>query len=227
LPLLEEQIDARKCNEPACRYTSRLKSEYMLEFTLVESFEAAARFDETSDAELVSRIAAFPHGGAGEMEAELYRRLAPRVRLYGLRHLRDEEGAWDLVQQVLLITLEAISSGRLRQPEKLASFVLGTCRLAVLDIRRGVERRQLLLRQYGRDLPVLTPDAVPELDRERLRQCLERLAERERSVVVLTFYDQQTSGEVAGFLGLSTANVRVIRHRALLRLRGCMKGVQE
>lgn len=32
------------------------------------------------------------------------RRLAPRVRLYGLRHLRDPAAADDLVQDVLLMT---------------------------------------------------------------------------------------------------------------------------
>jgi DNA-directed RNA polymerase specialized sigma24 family protein len=38
----------------------------------------------------------------------------------------------------------------------------------------------------------------------------------------LTFYDEQTSADVASFLGVSEANVRVIRHRALHRLRECM-----
>jgi DNA-directed RNA polymerase specialized sigma24 family protein len=41
-------------------------------------------------------------------------------------------------------------------------------------------------------------------------------------VVVLTFYDQQTGADVAQFLGVSEANVRVIRHRAIHHLRDCM-----
>jgi len=41
-------------------------------------------------------------------EVELFRRMAPRIRLYGLRHLRDEHAAEDLVQQVLVITIEAL-----------------------------------------------------------------------------------------------------------------------
>jgi RNA polymerase sigma-70 factor (ECF subfamily) len=60
------------------------------------------------DAELARRIAAAgarPDAGA---EAELCRRLAPRIRLYGLRHLRDPHAAHDLVQQVLLATLERL-----------------------------------------------------------------------------------------------------------------------
>jgi RNA polymerase sigma-70 factor (ECF subfamily) len=38
----------------------------------------------------------------------------------------------------------------------------------------------------------------------------------------MTFYNEQTSEELTSFLGLSAANVRVIRHRALGRLRDCM-----
>ncbi|MGE3887693.1 MAG: sigma factor-like helix-turn-helix DNA-binding protein [Vicinamibacterales bacterium] len=38
----------------------------------------------------------------------------------------------------------------------------------------------------------------------------------------MTFYDEQTAADVAGFLGVSEGNVRVIRHRALHRLRDCM-----
>jgi RNA polymerase sigma-70 factor (ECF subfamily) len=52
--------------------------------------------------------------------------------------------------------------------------------------------------------------------------CLERLAERERSVLVLTFYDDQPSEVVGRQLGLSAANVRVIRHRGLEKLRRCV-----
>jgi len=39
---------------------------------------------------------------------------------------------------------------------------------------------------------------------------------------VMTFYDDQPAKEVAAALGLSEGNVRVIRHRALGRLRECM-----
>lgn len=38
----------------------------------------------------------------------------------------------------------------------------------------------------------------------------------------MTFYDEQTGADVAGFLGISEANVRVIRHRAIRQLRDCM-----
>jgi len=171
-----------------------------------------------SDADLVRRIGA---GHDREAEGELYRRMAPRVRLYGLRHLRDEAAADDLAQQVLITTLEALRVGRLREPDKLASFVLGTCRMTVLDQRRGVQRRERLLAEFGADLVAPAPTA-PRIELDRLAGCVQALRERERTVIVLTFYDERTAADVAGLLGVSDGNLRVIRHRAINQLRACL-----
>jgi len=172
-----------------------------------------------NDADLVRQIAS---GSDREAEAELFRRMAPRIHLYGLRHLRSEHAADDLTQQVLITVLEALRVGRLREPEKLASFVLGTCRMTVLDLRRGAQRKQRLLEQFGPDLLTSAQPAAPRLDHDLLARCVQGLKERERSVVVMTFYDEQAGADVAAFLGLSEANVRVIRHRAIHQLRACM-----
>ncbi len=178
--------------------------------------------EEPTDAELAQRVrAAADDAGA---EAELFRRLAPRVRLYGLRHLRDAAAADDLVQDVLLLTLERLRAGRVRQPERLASFVLGACRLVVRNQRRGRRRRDGLLDRFGVQLPRRVEPDLLRLDQRRLRECLGRLAERERSILALTFYAEQPSGQIASQLGLSPENVRTLRHRAFVRLRDCVAG---
>jgi RNA polymerase sigma-70 factor (ECF subfamily) len=174
---------------------------------------------ELDDAELVRQIGL---GNSREAEAELFRRMAPRIRLYGLRHLRDQHASDDLTQQVLIATLEALRVGRLREGGKLASFVLGTCRMMVLDLRRNAQRKERLLEQFGPDLLTPVQPAMPFLDHEQLTRCVQNLKERERTVVVMTFYDEQTGADVATFLGVSEANVRVIRHRAIHQLRDCM-----
>jgi RNA polymerase sigma-70 factor (ECF subfamily) len=175
---------------------------------------------ELNDTELARRICA----GNLDAEAELFRRMAPRIHLYGLRHLRDAGASEDLTQQVLITTLEALRAGRLREPEKLAAFVLGTCRMTVLAMFRDAQRKERLLQQYGADLYKGMPFPIPYLDKDQLRRCVKNLNERERSVVVMTFYDEQAGDEVASLLGISEANVRVIRHRAIHRLRDCMGG---
>lgn len=165
-------------------------------------------------------------GKDGEAEAELFRRMAPRIRLYGMRHLKNEDAAEDLVQQVMVTTLEALRAKQLREPEKLASFVLGTCRMTVVDQRRTAQRRERLMGMYGAELAPPAGEPSAGLDYERLRLCVQSLRERERTVVLMTFFDERTGADLAGFMGVSEANVRVIRHRAIQQLRLCM-GVAE
>ena len=157
-------------------------------------------------------------------EAELYRTLARRVRLYGRRHLRDDAAAEDLMQQVMLLTIEKMRAGELREPEKVVSFVFGACRMVTLDMRRGARRREELLEKYGADLEIADISVAPRLDEARVAACLERLAERERAVMILSFYEDEPADRVGAALGLSAGNVRVIRHRALERLRDCVIG---
>ena len=93
--------------------------------------------------------------------------------------------------------------------------------MPVLEIRRGSLRREKLLEAYGQTETFDAPEPLV-LDRDRLTRCLEALAERERSVVALTFLADKDGDAVARDLGISAGNVRVIRHRALARLRECM-----
>lgn len=174
-------------------------------------------FVDMSDAALVQCIA----DGQHEAEAEVCRRMGPRIRLYGLRHLRCASAADDLVQQVLLKTLEALRAGRVRDAVKLAPFVFGTCRMTVLDLRRSQQRQEHLLEAFGSALIPVQPDRVP-LDGERLARCVGALGERERSVVMMSYYDEISATAAGRSLGISEANVRVIRHRAIKHLRACM-----
>ncbi|HEV2007182.1 MAG TPA: sigma-70 family RNA polymerase sigma factor [Burkholderiales bacterium] len=176
------------------------------------------------EAGLARRIAQAERVPDREAEGDLYRRLAPRVRLYGLKHLRDEQAAADLMQQVLLVTIEALRAGKLHQPERIGSFVFGVCRMVVLELRRGGARRERLLEQYAEDVPIADASIAPRLDHERLAKCLDRLSERERTVLLMTFYEEKPAAEVAGLLGLTDGNVRVIRHRGLEHLRDCVTG---
>ena len=177
---------------------------------------------DLDDGALARRVAEGRGRPDSAAEAELYRRLAPRARLYGLRHLRDRQAAADLAQQVLLMTLERLRAGEVREPERIASFVLGACRMTVLELRRGERRRGELLELHADKEEAFEAPEPLALDPDRLGGCLEALSERERSVVVMSFFADKAADEVGAELGLSGGNVRVIRHRALGRLRDCM-----
>ena len=54
--------------------------------------------------------------------------------------------------------------------------------------------------------------------------CLRTLAARDRLVLMLTFYADREAPRIAEDLGVSPGAVRVIRHRAMARLRDCVLG---
>lgn len=68
------------------------------------------------------------------------------------------------------------------------------------------------------------PASDATLDLDQLDRCFTRLADRERTVLLSTFYAERTAAQVGSDLGLTEGNVRVIRHRAIERLRQCMAG---
>jgi RNA polymerase sigma-70 factor (ECF subfamily) len=185
-----------------------------------------ADLSTAEDGELARRISRGLPTEADAAETEIARRFAPRIRLFGLRRLRDEAAAQDLVQEVLVTTLEALRAGRVEQPERLASFVLGTCRMTVANLRRSEQRRARLLAQFADELaPSPHSSGRALLDRDRLADCLESLPVRDRTVVALTFYLERGADEIARELGTSPGNVRVLRHRALARLHHCLEGL--
>ena len=172
--------------------------------------------EELADEELVRRIA---RGGGDRRAAEdvLCRRFAPRIHVYGLRHLRDGERARELVQVVLVGVLEAARAGRIEEPAQLVRFVLGTCRNAAIRLREKDRRHEL-----GLDVETLAAPEPARIDAGALVRCFDRLEARARQVVMMSFQEDRSADEIAGALGTTAGNVRVVRHRALAALRRCL-----
>ena len=176
-----------------------------------------------TDGELVRRIALCGTSStarARDAESELCRRLAPRVRLYGLRHLGDEDRARDLVQAVLLVMLEAVRAGRVEEPDHIDRFVLGTCRNVTSHVRRTEARAQPTAAE-DLDVRWVAPD-VERIETAALFHCIAELDARARAVVHLSFNQEKTADEIGTLLGTTSGNVRVLRHRAIAEIRSCL-----
>lgn len=174
---------------------------------------------EAGYGQLVRNVAA---GGPAARDAEtaLCREFGPRIRLYGLRHLRSEDRAADLVQVVLMATIEALRGGKVEVPEHLDRFVLGTCRNTVHRLRDG-DARVVTRPPEEMDLGSVMPD-VERIDTVALFRCIAALEPKSRAVIYLTFQQEESSETIATTLGTTTANVRVLRHRAVAQVRACL-----
>jgi RNA polymerase sigma factor (sigma-70 family) len=90
---------------------------------------------------------------------------------------------------------------------------------------RRAEQRQRKIAAEGADLDAATTSpSLSEADFVQLFRCMQKLPERDNQVVRMTYLEDRTSDDIAGRLGLTTGNVRVLRHRALARLYVCLEG---
>jgi RNA polymerase sigma-70 factor (ECF subfamily) len=165
-------------------------------------------------------------GVDSEGERAVCQKYADRIRGYGLRHLKDGAAAQDLVQHVLIAVLQALREGRVENTAHLDGYVLGTCRNAVMDMRRGEARRRRLAERASAGLPEGYEPEWAGVERFRLENCLRALEARDLAVVVATFIEDRDADEIAGAMMLTAGNVRVIRHRALARLQACVEGLE-
>lgn len=156
-------------------------------------------------------------------ERELCRRLLPAVRAFAQRRLRPSS-IEDFTHDVLVHLVEALRSGRINEPERVAGFALGICRNLARERARSAERRNQLASQFGlTEADLVAWDREHAVRRDHLEDCYSQLADRARKVLRSTFCDDHSDDEIAQSLSLTEANVRIIRHRSLALLRGCLE----
>lgn len=174
---------------------------------------------DLSDAELVLLAQA---GGAGAADAErdLCLRFLPRIRVFFARELSGIFEIDDLAHDTVLALLQAVRSKRVEEPHHVGAYALGICRNKVREVVRQRQRCERALRRIEPEPIAATP--VPRLQIGRLEECLHTLTDRARTVLRMTLVEGAASAAVARELDMSETNVRVVRHRAIERLRRCL-----
>ncbi len=139
-------------------------------------------------------------------------------RVYGFCRalLGRDADAEDACQTVFLTV--ARRRGELAEIRQPVPWLLQIARLTCLNLRRERDR----LRPAGTEQdesPEPGPPLEPTENIDRLRAVIDRLPERYRSVLTLHFQQGLSHAEAAQVLGLSRGALRVLLHRAVVRLR--------
>ena len=149
--------------------------------------------------------------------------LAPRLRAFVRRHIRNDADADDVAQDVLLRAYRKI--GSLRDPQRVSAWTYRIARNAVLDHARRVARAPapLPLDSVAQSaIATAGPETAPPAEAAiagSLRAMVADLPPRYRRAVALTHFDGMTQRQLAKRLGLSPSGAKsqVQRGRALLR----------
>lgn len=161
-------------------------------------------------------------GTQGGDEAGLAEAYRERIRLFALRRMGDPAAAEDAAQETLRRVLEALRSGRLRDPDALPGYVFATARHVCLrEMRSATRARRAVVRAGGEASPA-PEDALEGLLRQesvrRIAAALGRLDADDRDLLRALVAEERETAEVAGELGVTVGALRVRKHRALKRL---------
>jgi len=168
--------------------------------------------------------------GDSASEDELARLFHPHLLAMAASRLNDRETAREIAQEAILGVLSALREGRLREPEKLPAFVVGTGRNLINNsLRQKVQRPEPLnLGSKEAAIPSPDPDASESsLEKEERRDvvfdAIQGLRPVDRRILYLTLAEGLKPQEIAAEMGLKPETIRLRKSRALKRVRRKLK----
>jgi RNA polymerase sigma-70 factor (ECF subfamily) len=147
-------------------------------------------------------------------------------RIYRHIHYRvgNEHDAEDLTQQVFLNAWQAIHRYK-RTTSPFVAWLMTISHNVVVDFYRTQKDRAYLEAEILASDTALSPEQATEasLEQQRLRRAIPQLGGDEQQVVILRFIEGFEFAEIASVLNKKEGNIRVILHRALVRLRNILE----
>lgn len=165
-----------------------------------------------------------PPGPPFELGPAELERLRSGLRILALRTLGDAEAAEEAAQESVFRVVGALREGRLRDPGRLTAFARGIARHVVVDVLRARMRHAPLAGEpiaAGADALAMLVSAE---EGARIRGALDMLAEPDRELLRLSFFDGLAPAELARRLGEPPERIRKRKQRALERLRAAFLG---
>lgn len=172
----------------------------------------------SDDASLYEGVAA----EARWAEVALFERFERRIRVLAVRRGVPLRYVDDIVQETLMGVVTAFREGRLEDRARLASFVYGTARNVISNMRR---RHSLTAWPESVEDPDIyranTPDPLTSLvrseERRRVAACLAKLRDEDRAILEMAFYLGHPPREIAEELAVAPNVARQRKWRALRR----------
>ena len=154
-------------------------------------------------------------------EGALYEKYSDRLYFLALSELHSREDAEDVRAETFIRVLQALRQGKLRKPESLPSFIVGTALNVIREWRRQRFGTESLTDREAQLSSEASPEAV-FLDQEVSRSIEEtarHLKPRERDFLRMYYYEELPKQEIARALGVKEERLRLIKSRALKRFR--------
>jgi RNA polymerase sigma-70 factor (ECF subfamily) len=163
-------------------------------------------------------------GHDAEAFGKLYDMHVDRVYRHVYYRVGNEQDAEDLTQQVFLKAWQAIHKYK-KTASPFIAWLMTISHNLVVDFYRTRKDRAYLEAEVLADGSASNPEAAAQasLEQQRLRRAILQLGSDEQQVVILRFIEGFDFAEIASLMNKKEGNVRVILHRALVKLRNILE----
>ena len=144
---------------------------------------------------------------------------------FALSLVHDEPEACDLTQQTVCIW--AVKGHQLRDQSKVKTWLFTTLHREFLGSRRKSTRfPHLELDQAALELPVISPDAISQLDGQQVLDALAKLDDNYKGPVALFYLQDYSYNEIAEILDVPLGTVKSRLARGLGRMHQLLADTQ-
>lgn len=159
-----------------------------------------------------------------EAFGRLYDIHVDRVYKHIYYRVDNEQDAEDLTQQVFFKAWQAIDRYK-KTTSPFIAWLMTISHNLVVDFYRTKKGKAYLEAEVLANDSASSPEQVTEtsLEQQRLRRAILKLGSDEQQVVILRFIEGFEFAEIASVLKKKEGNVRVILHRALVKLRNILE----
>ncbi len=163
-------------------------------------------------------------GHNAEAFGRLYDMHVDRVYRNIYYRVGNEADAEDLTQQVFLKAWQAIGKYK-KMASPFVAWLMTISHNLVIDFYRTRKDRAYLEAEVLADDSAESPERAAEasFEQQRLRRAILQLGGDEQQVVMLRFIEGFDFAEIASLLKKKEGNIRVILHRALVKLRSILE----
>ncbi len=154
---------------------------------------------------------------------EIHNTFYKRIFRYCLFNGQSEDGAKDLCQEVFIRAWKSLPTFSLENGGTMQAFLFRIARNLLIDLSR--KKKEYALKDY---VEIETnEDFIEDLAREQkvknLKGALSELAEKDRQIVILRYFEELSTSDVARVIKMKEGALRVRIHRVLKKLKDILE----
>ncbi len=150
---------------------------------------------------------------------EIYKIYYKKIYRYCRINLRSDETAQDISQETFLKAWKALPTFSTGNGSSVQAFLFRIARNLIIDLSR---KKKLLPLDTALEVATdedIEGDLEKSEDMELVRRALDKLDPEDRQIIVLRYFEELPTAEIAEVLGVNDGNLRVKLHRILKKLK--------